>query len=200
MRVRKNYFNADSNTSRLESSFLSCEKDSELIVKKLFVESRPYSDELKRLMLINTSDCLDDRTNPKYLDKIKNTSIADMVNQQYIRFQPNLAFGENEQVKSYLIISFDNFAPTSNPHYRDCIVEIDILCHFDSWNLGNYRQRPLKIAGYIDGILNNARLTGLGTLEFVSCNELVLSESLGGYCLMFRTIHGEDDLIESSDE
>ena len=39
------------------SSFLSCEKDTESIVNKLFVESRPYSDELKRLLVINTKDC-----------------------------------------------------------------------------------------------------------------------------------------------
>ena len=53
-----------------QSSFLSCEKDTEAIVKKLFVESRPYSDLLKRLLLINTKDCLYDMTNPKYLDII----------------------------------------------------------------------------------------------------------------------------------
>ena len=28
----------------LQSSFLSCEKDTETILRKLFVESRPYSD------------------------------------------------------------------------------------------------------------------------------------------------------------
>ena len=32
----------------LRSSFLSCEKDTESIVRKLFVESNPYSDDLKR--------------------------------------------------------------------------------------------------------------------------------------------------------
>ena len=33
-----------------QSSFLSCEKDTEIILRKLFVESRPYSDDLKRLL------------------------------------------------------------------------------------------------------------------------------------------------------
>ena len=47
MRSVKNYI------GDFKSSFLSCEKDAETIVKKLFVESRPYSDELKRLLLIN---------------------------------------------------------------------------------------------------------------------------------------------------
>ena len=40
-----------------QSSFLSCEKDAEIILRKLFIESRPYSDDLKRLLVINTPDC-----------------------------------------------------------------------------------------------------------------------------------------------
>ena len=179
-----------------DSSFLSCEKDTELIVRKLLVDSKPYSDELKRLLLINTKDCLDDRTNPAYLEKIRNTSIADLVDEGYIRCQPKLKFGENEEVKSYILISYDNFTPTSNLHFRDCIVEIDILCHIDAWDLGNFRQRPIKIMGYIDGILANNRLTGIGTLEFMGANEIVLSEELAGYCLMYRAVHGDDDSIE----
>jgi len=179
-----------------DSSFLSCEKDTELIVRKLLVDSKPYSDELKRLLLINTKDCLDDRTNPAYLEKIRNTSIADLVDEGYIRCQPKLKFGENEEVRSYILISYDNFTPTSNLHFRDCIVEIDILCHIDAWDLGNFRQRPIKIMGYIDGILANNRLTGIGTLEFIGANEIVLSEELAGYCLMYRAVHGDDDSIE----
>lgn len=199
MRTQRNYFNEGTGSSRLESSFLSCEKDTEAIIKKLFVESRPYSDVLKRLLLINTKDCLDDLENPVYKEKIASTSISDLIEGQYIRLQPNLKFNENEQVKSYIIISFDNFSQSSNPHYRDCIVEIDILSNIDCWDIGNYRQRPIKIAGYIDGILNNARLSGVGTLQFLSANELILSENLSGYCLIYSAVHGEDDLIESEE-
>ena len=43
------------------------------------------------------------------------------------------------------------------------MVNFDIICHTDYWNLGDYRLRPLKIAGYIDGILNKSKLTGIGT-------------------------------------
>lgn len=45
------------------TSFLSCEKDAESILRKLFIESRPYSDYLKRLLVINTKDCLDNLDN-----------------------------------------------------------------------------------------------------------------------------------------
>lgn len=189
MRFQRNY------VGDFDSSFLSCEKDAELIIKKLLVDSRPYSEELKRLLLINTKDCLDNRTNQAYKDKIAETSVADMLDQGYIRLQPRISMVENQEVMSYIILSFDNFTPTTNDHYRDCIVEIDVICHINSWDLGNFRQRPIKIMGYIDGILNECKLTGIGTLNFIGSNEIVLSEELAGYCLMYRAVHGDDDLI-----
>jgi hypothetical protein len=39
-------------TGPINSSFLSCEKDTEIILRKLFVESRPFSDDLKRLLIV----------------------------------------------------------------------------------------------------------------------------------------------------
>ena len=183
------------------SSFLSCEKDTETIFKKLFIDSRPYSDELKRLLLINTKDCLIDRTNPAYLEKIKNTSIADLRKKQYIKTSPKLALGENEEVKSYILITFDNFTPSrDNEYYRNCVIEIDIICNTDCWDLEGFAVRPLKIAGYIDGILNNSKLSGIGTLQFLGCNEIVLDENLSGYCLMYSATHGNDDNIPGSDD
>ena len=180
----------------LKSSFLSCEKDTEGIIRKLFVDSKPYSDMLKRLLLINTPDCLNDMTNQVYIDKIKNTSIKDLREQGYIRLEPKIKLKENEEIKSYIVISFDNFVPNqSNPEFRDCVVMIDILCHTDYWDVGNFRLRPLKIAGYIDGILNNCKLSGIGTFQFIGCNELVLNEELSGYCLMYSAVHGSDDEI-----
>ena len=110
---------------------------------------------------------------------------------------PNLKMEENQDVKSYIIISYDNFTPSDEgTYFRDCIVEIDIICNTNYWDLGNFRQRPIKIMGYIDGILNECKLTGIGTLNFVGANEIVLSEELSGYCLMYRAYHGNDDKIE----
>ena len=200
MRSVRNYINTDGSTN-IKSTFLSCEKDAETIVRKLFVDSRPYSDELKRLLLINTKDCLDDRTNPVYKEKISNTSLGDMIDEGYIRMKPLIKLGENEEVRSYICLSFDNFTPNANnTYYRDHIIEIDIICHIEKWDLGNFRLRPLKIAGYIDGILDQAKRAGIGALDFITCNEIVLSEELAGYCLMYRTVNADDDKIESEEE
>lgn len=184
----------------LKSSFLSCEKDLEAIIRKLFIESKPYNETLKRLLVINTKDCLDDVTNQAYLDRLKEFSVKKLVDDGYIRTSPKIPFGENEEVKSYIIVSFDNFTPSKNPEFRDCIVEIDILCHTDYWDVGNYRLRPIKIAGFIDGILNECKLSGIGTLNFLGANELTLSDTLSGYCLMYAAVHGSDDEIPPEEE
>ena len=43
----------------IQSSFLSCEKDTELILNRLFIDGKQYSRWLKRLLIINNKDCLD---------------------------------------------------------------------------------------------------------------------------------------------
>ena len=58
-------------TEPLTSSFLSCEKDTETIIRRLFIDNQPYSNELKRLLIINNPDCLQDKTNPEYIEKIR---------------------------------------------------------------------------------------------------------------------------------
>ena len=188
-------------SSQFSSSFLSCEKDIEEILRKLFVSSKPYSDYLKKLLVINTPDCLDNETSTTIQQKIADMSLAKLRQEGYIKLEPKIKIGEHEEVKSYIIISCDNFTPNAtNPHYRDCTVTFDIICHTDYWDIGNYRIRPLKIAGYIDGILNKARLSGIGTFNFIGCNQLILNEELSGYTLIYSAIHGNDDKLEAEEE
>ena len=188
-------------SSQFSSSFLSCEKDIEEILRKLFVSSKPYSDYLKKLLVINTQDCLDNETSTTIQQKIADMSLAKLRQEGYIKLEPKIKIGEHEEVKSYIIISCDNFTPNAtNPYYRDCTVTFDIICHTDYWDIGNYRVRPLKIAGYIDGILNKARLSGIGTFNFIGCNQLILNEELSGYTLIYSAIHGNDDKLEAEEE
>ena len=180
------------------SSFLSCEKDLETILKKLFIESQPYSNDLKKLLVINMKDCLDNDCDV-YRNAIKDMSLARLREEGYIKIEPKIKMAEHEEVKNYLILTFDHFRTNlKNPQYRDCNVYIDVVCHTDQWDLGNFRIRPLKICGYIDGILNNTRLSGIGTFQFNGCNELILDETLTGYTLSYSAIHGTDDVLPSA--
>lgn len=195
MRGQKKYINEDG-SNNLKSTFLSCEKDAETIIRKLFVESQPYSDDLKRLLVINTKDCLEDRNNEEYKKKIQTMSVSALMKGDYIRFRPLIALGENEEVKSYIRISFDNFNKhKNNTYYRNHTLEIDVVCNVNQWELNNYQSRPLKIAGYIDGILDQTKLSGIGLLDFIGCSEFLISENLAGYCLLYKIVSGDDDKI-----
>ena len=69
-------------TKPIYSSFLSCDKDTEKILKTLFVSSRPYSDRLKRLLIINekVNERLDqnfEKTNKTFMNVIERLSKID---------------------------------------------------------------------------------------------------------------------------
>lgn len=181
---------------KLESSFLSCEKDTETILRRLFIESQPYNQTLKRLLVVNTKDCLTNLEEPVYKKKLAEMNLQKLMQEGYIKLSPKIRIPEHEEVKAYLLLSYDNFIPTENPKFRDCTIHFDIICHTDYWQMDNYQIRPLKIAGFIDSILNNAKLSGIGTLQFLGCKELVLDEVFSGYCLTYLATHGSDDLIE----
>ena len=188
-------------TEPLESSFLAYEKDVETILRKLFIESYPYSDELKRLLVINAKDCLTNTSSNVYKEKISQMNLKTLMDEGYIKLEPKIRFEEHAEVKAYIVITFDNFTPNNtNPYYRDCTVTFDIICLTDYWQMDNYQLRPLKIAGFIDGLLNNTHLSGIGTFNFIGCNQLILNEDISGYSLMYRAVHGNDDKIEPGDE
>ena len=191
--------------SPIYSSFFSCDRDIEEILKLLFISSKPYSDILKRLLIINNKDCLDTK-NKTYQDIIDKFSLADMIEQGYIRLNPKIARGTHEQIKSYIIISLDSFSSNiRNSFFRDYNITFDIVCYNDAWVLDDYKIRPLAICGYIDGILNSIsqrenlykrqiKLTGIGQYQFLACNEQVLNEDLSMYTLAYRGIHFTEDL------
>lgn len=187
-------------TQPLTSSFLSCEKDTETILRKLFVESRPYSNQLKRLLVVPNKDCLINTTNIDY-QKADNMSVKDLVEQGYIVLSPRVEQEEHEKVQARMVLSFDNFIPNQeNPEFRDCTINFDILCNTSAWDLTDFQQRPFKILGFIDGILNNSKLSGIGKLNFVGCAGPVVNADIGMFSLIYRAVHGSDDQLPNNDE
>lgn len=181
-----------------KSTFLSINKDQETIWRKLLVESKPYSDNLKRLLIVNAPDCLD-RSQVQYQATIDNFTIKDMRDGQYIKSTPKLSFGEHEEVKSYIMLAFDNFSPSENPRYRNATISFTIISHLDYWEMDDYQLRPWMIAGYIDGILNESHLSGIGTLQFRGATLVVLNEYLGGVEITYQATHSEADDSENRD-
>lgn len=97
----------------------------------------------------------------------------------------------------YVVVTFDNFTPnnTNNVTFRDCTLNFDILCHPDHWILGNFQLRPYKIAGELDAMFNGAKMTGIGTLQFLSATNLVLNDQLMGLTMIYRSVQSTEDTL-----
>ena len=141
------------------------------------------NDRLKKMLYYTSRDCLDkpDLTEDQTLELFGKN----------IKTVPKLYV--DGSVLNYIIISFDNFTSTNNPEFRDNIVEFDIICHFDQWQMKDFELRPYKIAAELDSMFNNQRLTGLGELEFLGANQMILTDEYAGLCLMYQAVHGEED-------
>ena len=162
-----------------KSSFLSAEKDMNIIVDRIM-----KNDRLKKMLYYTTRDCLD-------RPKLSQDETIDMFGKQ-IKIVPKIYV--DGSVLNYMIISFDNFTPNShNPEFRDNIIEFDIICHFDQWHMKDFELRPYKIAAELDSMFNEQKLTGIGKLEFLGANQMILTDEYAGLCVMYQAIHGEED-------
>ena len=158
-----------------ETTFLTAQKDLFKIVQKFI-----NNEKLKKLLFYPVKDALD----RKNLTSEETLGLL----HKNIRVIPKLQV--NEDVQSYIIIGFDGFITNAkNPEYRDNIITFDVICHFDSWVMENYQLRPYLIMGEIDGMLNKSKLNGIGTINFIGANQLLLSSDLAGFSLTYRVIN-----------
>ena len=170
-----------------KSSFISIEKDMGTIVDMMLKNNR-----LKKLLYYNVENCL-------FQENLTEDQSLELIKDGYIRMVPKLYV--DKDVLNYIIISFDNFTPNmTNPEFRDNIISFDIICHFNQWQMPNFQLRPYKIAAEIDTLFNNRHLSGIGELQFLGANQILINDEFGGISLMYSAVHGEDDKINSPNE
>ena len=170
-----------------KSSFISIEKDMGTIVDMMLKNNR-----LKKLLYYNVENCL-------FQENLTEDQSLELIEDGYIRMVPKLYV--DKDILNYIIISFDNFTPNmTNPEFRDNIISFDIICHFNQWQMPNFQLRPYKIAAEIDTLFNNRHLSGIGELQFLGANQILINDEFGGISLMYSAVHGEDDKIHSPNE
>ena len=162
------------------SSFLSMEKDMGIILNKILGNPR-----ILRLLYYTSKDALDK-------PDLNDDQILELL-EKNIKIIPQIKI--DKEVVNYLVISFNNFIESSNPEFRDNVIEFDIICHLDNWQLKDFQLRPFKIAGELDQMFNNNKFTNIGRLEFLSAQEKVLSDEYAAVCLKYLAYHGGEDKI-----
>lgn len=160
------------------SSFMSVDKDLELIVEWMLKNKN-----LGKLLYYADRNAL---SRPA----LSHNQTLELFG-EHIKIVPKLYV--DGSVLAYIIISMDNFTPTSNLEFRDNIITFDIVCHFDQWQLQDFQLRPYRIAAEIDSMFNDKRLTGLGRLHFMGANQIILNDEFAGLSLIYQAVHGGED-------
>lgn len=168
------------NVKNPESAFLAQEKDMRIIVDRMAANQR-----LRKLLYYTTPDAL---RKPEVSDQ----NFVKMFGKN-IRNLPKLYI--DKDVLNYIVISFDNFVPNGdNPEFRDNTIEFDIVCHYDQWQLDDsFQLRPYRIAAELDSMLDKKHLTGIGQINFIGAQQIILTDEFAGLCLLYDTIHGGED-------
>lgn len=169
-----------------KSSFLAMPKDTALIMSKI-LENKNV---LKLLYY----------TGPDWKDKpvLTTEQVKSLFTNKQISNIPKVTIDRDKM--NYLRVTYDSFTPNSdNPYYRDHIVEFKIICNFDNWDIGDYDLRPYRIAGEIDSMMNKARLTGIGVLNFMAGDQDVYDDNFGGVTLRYLAVNGNEDKVNPLD-
>lgn len=163
-----------------KSSLLGMPKDAAIIIDRIL--SNPN---LLRLLVYETRDW---QSQPLP----NGDQIKELFASHQISSVPKIKIDSKE--KTYIRLTYGTvIRNSSNPEYRDNTFDIDIICHYDNWDLGDFELRPYRVAGEIDAMLDKTHLTGIGELEFVSATPYVYNEEFAGVSLTYLAVRGHED-------
>ena len=96
-------------------------------------------------------------------------------------------FDDSTEKTSYIVAIFSNFVTnTLNPDFKLSTVRFDVACPYDEWVLDERSLRPYLMMQEIDNMFNQAKMEGIGTLQFVRAESIVLTPQIGGYSMLYQ--------------
>ena len=133
---------------------------------------------LCRLLKYQVRDPFDEK-------KYKDVDGVDLLNKQ-IMIVPKI-FDDSTEKTSYVVAIFSSFMTNSlNPDFKWSTVRFDIACPYDEWVLNDQSLRHYLMMQEIDDMFNQAQMAGIGTLQFVKAESIVLTPQIGGYSMLYQ--------------
>ena len=118
-------------------------------------------------------------------EKYSDVDGVDLLNKQ-ILIMPKI-FDDSTEKMSYVTAIFTDFVVNAlNPDFKLTTIRFDIACPYDEWVLDDQSLRPYLIMQEIDTMFNQAKMAGIGTLQFVRADALTLSPWIGGFSMLYR--------------
>ena len=117
---------------------------------------------------------------------------VELINKQ-ILIVPKI-YDDSVEKMSYIVILFNDYVVNQlNNEFKTSTIRFDIACPYDEWLLDERTLRPYLIMQEIDSMFNDKHLTGIGTLQFLGANQIILNDEFAGLTMMYSAIHGEED-------
>ena len=118
-------------------------------------------------------------------EKYQDVDGVELLNKQ-IMIVPKI-FDDSTEKTSYIVAIFSNFITNAlNPDFKISTIRFDVACPYDEWVLNDKSLRPYLMMQEIDNMFNGAQMAGIGTLQFVRADGLVLTPQIGGYSMQYR--------------
>lgn len=110
---------------------------------------------------------------------------SELINKQ-ILIIPKI-YDDSTEKMSYITAIFDSFVVNPlNPEFKISTIRFDIACPYDEWLLDEQSLRPYLIMQEVDKEFNEAKMAGIGTLQFYRADNLTLSPWIGGYSMVYK--------------
>lgn len=123
-------------------------------------------------------------TDPLNEELHKDVNGVDLLHKQIVIIPK---FPEDGIESSFVLAVFDNFTINpSNPDFKLTRIRFDIVCPYTEWVINENSLRPYLIMEEIDTMFNQAKLSGIGNLQFTHSTPLVLSPQLAGYSMYYQ--------------
>ena len=117
-------------------------------------------------------------------EKYPDVDGVDLLNKQ-IMIIPK-PWDESTEKMSYVVALIAGYdINLFNPEYKIASIRFDVACPYDEWILSEHSLRPYLIMQEIDNMFNGAKIAGIGTLQFIRAEGIVLTSQIGGYSMLY---------------
>ena len=118
-------------------------------------------------------------------EKFPDVDGVELLNKQ-IMIVPKI-FDDSTEKTSYIVAIFSSFTTNMvNPDFKLSTVRFDVACPYDEWVLDGKSLRPYLMMQEIDQMFNGAQMAGIGTLQFIRAESIVLTPQIGGYSMLYQ--------------
>lgn len=118
-------------------------------------------------------------------DKYPDVDGIELINKQ-ISIIPKI-YDDSIEKTSYITAIFNSYTVNvMNPDFKVATIRFDIACPYEEWLLDDAALRPYLLMQEIDTMFNGAKMSGIGTLQFMRADPLTLTGEIGGFAMFYQ--------------